>query len=70
MSTACLKQSFRFFSGPVLFLTAVCLVLGAVFLSLGATMGGVFIAAGLVALGVFTLLGARDGCTRHPRHPH
>jgi Ca2+/Na+ antiporter len=64
MSTACLKQSFRLYSGPALFLTVICLALGAVFLSVGAAMGSVFLLAGVVALTVFVVLGARDDCAR------
>lgn len=61
MSTSCLKHSFRLYSGPVLFLTAICLALGVLFLSVEASMGGVFIIAGVVALFVFALLGAQEG---------
>lgn len=60
MSTACLKHSLRNYGGPTMFLTIVCVVLGAVFLTVGASMGGVFIVAGLVALLVFILIGARE----------
>lgn len=60
MSTDCLKHSLRNYGGPTMFLTTVCVVLGAVFLAVGAAMGGVFILAGLVAMLVFMLIGARE----------
>ena len=60
MSTACLKHSFRCYGGPVLFLTIVCVVLGSLLLAVGESMGGVFILAGLVAMLVFVLIGARE----------
>lgn len=62
MSTACLKHSFRRYSGPVLFLTVVCLILGAFLVRIEPSMGGAFVVAAMVALVVFTLLGAQGGC--------
>ncbi len=60
MSAARLKHAFRYYSGPTLFLTVVCMTLGSLLLAVGATMGGVFILAGLTALLVFVVIGARE----------
>ena len=49
MSAARLKHAFRYYSGPTLFLTVVCM-----------TLGSLLLAVGLTALLVFVVIGARE----------
>jgi hypothetical protein len=60
MSTSCLRYSLRHYGGPVLFLVAVCFVIGILLLGLASELSAVFMLAGLGALVVFGLMGARE----------
>jgi len=61
MSKSSLIQSFRCCSGPVLFLTGVCMTIGSMFLWVESGAGWIFIVAAILALAAFSLLAARDG---------
>jgi hypothetical protein len=61
MSTASLRRSVRHYGGPAVFLAAVCFLMGILFIGLASELGSVFMVAGLGALTVFALMGARDG---------
>ena len=60
MSKSSLRRSLRVYGGPVLFLVAVCFTIGILLFGLASEVGGVFIVAGLGALIVFALMGARE----------
>ena len=68
MSTRCLKQSFRYHSGPLMFLVSTCMVLGLFFLWLDSSLGWPFFVVATTAVITFSILGARDGCSAelHP----
>ena len=60
MSTSCLRHSLRHYGGPVLFLVAVCFATSVLLLGLASELSAVFLLAGLGALVVFGLMGARE----------
>ncbi len=58
----CLKQAFRYHSGPALFLATVCMTLGLLFLWVDSGVGWIFVIASGSALVAFCLVGARGSC--------
>jgi hypothetical protein len=56
----------RHYGGPALFLAAICLVIGVLFIGLASELGSVFMAAGVGVLVVFGLIGAREDSGREP----
>ena len=66
MSTRRLRRSLRHYGGPALFLAAICFLMGVMFIGLASELGSVFMAAGIGALVVFGLIGAREDNGREP----
>lgn len=62
MSKNCLKHAFIHHGSPVVFISVVSVLFGAMFLWLGNGAGWSLIFMSLGLLAVFSLLGAREGC--------